>query len=333
MSNLEPTPVVEPTPARKRRVSLVWILLGVLILVVAAGSVAGYFAGAKLHAERQQQKIDAYNVDQLQLAATDIKDGNYKRAVERLESILKNDPNFPGAGQLREQALAAMNATPTPLPTATQVPSPTPDAPRAEQLLAEAKQEFIDKKYIDMITTLLKLKVEVPGYQPERVDGLLWVGLRYHGVHLIEETNHLTEGMYYLDLAANYAPLDKKAADQMEWARVFLAIYQSAYYYRNKDIEKSWHYFEQAVAMRPTYSDTLVGDYADILVQNGDQLVNQNACAAWWFYEQALTQVPNYEPAVKGRDYAIENCGEGAPAPPEGYGPAPEPTPEETPTG
>ncbi len=327
MSNSEPTPVGTPSPARKRRVSPVWIFLGVLILVVAAGSIAGAVAGERLHTERQQASIGAFNLEQLQLAAADIQDGNYKRAVERLESILKNDPNFPGAEQMREQALRAMNATPTPLPTATQVPSPTPDAPRAEQLLAQAKQEFVDRKYAEMIGTLLTLKVEVPGYQPERVDGLLWVGLRYQGVHLIKETNHLTEGMYYLDLAANYAPLDKEAVDQMESAKLFLAVYQSAYYYRNKDIEKSWPLFAQAVSIRPSYNDNLIRDYADILVQNGDAWVNTNACRAWGFYNMALEQKPDYEPAIKGRDYAEQNCGEGGPVYPEGYGPAPEETP------
>ena len=72
---------------------------------------------------------------------------------------------------------------------------------------------------------------------------------------------------------------------------------------------------------RPYYSDTLIADYADILVQNGDALVNENACGAWWYYDQALLQVPGYEPAVKGWDYAKENCDQSGPVPPEGYGP------------
>jgi tetratricopeptide (TPR) repeat protein len=328
MSNSEPTPAIPPSPAPRRGIRRIWIFLGIFILAVAAGAVTGTVAGKNLHDQRQAASVAAFNLEQYQLAAVDYQDGNYKRAVERLESVLKSDPGFPGAAQLREKALTAMNATPTPLPTETPVPSPTPDAPRAEQLLAQAKQEFVDQKYVDMIETLLKIKIEIPSYQPERVDGLLWVGLRYQGVHLIKETNRLAEGIYYLDLAANYAPLDNEAQAQITFALNFLSIYQSAYYYRNKDIEKSWKYFAQAVSIRPYYSDTLLHDYADVLVQNGDAIVHQNACAAWWYYEMALAQVPNYEPAVKGRDYAIENCGENAPAPPEGYGPAGESTPE-----
>jgi tetratricopeptide (TPR) repeat protein len=217
------------------------------------------------------------------------------------------------------------------LPTSTPVPSPTPDAPRAEQLLAKAAQQFTDQQYAEMISTLLTLKVEIPAYQPERVDGLLWVALRYNGVHLIKDTNRLTEGMYYLDLAANYAPLDSEAEAQIKFATDFLALYQSAYYYRNKDIEKSWKFFEQAVSIRPYYSDTLIKDFADILVQVGDSLVNDNACSAWWYYEQALARMPNYDPAVKGYNYAKENCGAGYSVAPEGYGPAEQPMPEVTP--
>jgi tetratricopeptide (TPR) repeat protein len=328
MSNPEAVPVPEPPPARKRRLSLLWVFLGALLLTLLAGSVAGYFSGKTLFAERQQTEILAFDLEQYQLAKADFAAGKYRRAVERLEAILKNEPDFPDAEKLKGEALAALNATPTPLPTETPVPSPTPDAPRAEQLLTKAGQQFVDKQYQEMIVTLLTLKAEIPGYQPERVDGLLWVALRYYGVYLIKETNWLTEGMYYLDLAANYAPLDGEAEAQIQFATNFLSIYQSAYYYRNKDIEKSWHLFATAVTIRPYYSDTLIPDYADILVQNGDALVHQNACAAWWYYEQALLQVPDYEPAVKGRDYAIENCDGSFPSPPEGYGPGSEETPE-----
>jgi hypothetical protein len=328
MSNQEPLPVSEPIPARKKRIPVIWIFLGVLVLIVALGSAAGYFAGKQLQADRQLASALAFDLEQFQLAKSDMESRNYRVAVERLDSVLKNEPDFPGAEELKQQALAAMGATPTPLPTATPVPSPTPDAPRAEQMLAKAAQEFTDKNYTEMIRTLLTMKTEIPGYQPERVDGLLWVGLRYNGVHLIKDTNRLTEGMYYLDLAANYAPLDSEAEAQITFATNFLSLYQSAYYWRNKDIEKSWPLFAQVVSIRPYYSDTLIRDYADILVQNGDAWKNDNACLAWGFYEMALGQVANYDPAVTGRTYAQQNCGESEPVYPEGYGPGGEAAPE-----
>ena len=58
------------------------------------------------------------------------------------------------------------------------------------------------------------------------------------------------------------------------------------------------------------------------------RLVNEHACEAWWYYEQALARMPEYEPAVKGYDYAKANCNQAFSVPPEGYGPTPEATPE-----
>jgi tetratricopeptide (TPR) repeat protein len=319
MSNLEPTPVAEPTPtpAPKRRFSLIWVILGALVLSIAAGSVAGYFAGKDRYARNHETQIFTADLDQFQLAESDFAAGNFSVALQRLDWIKKNEPDFPGEADLRQKVLAAMKATPTPMPTETPVPSPTLDAPRAEQLLAQAKQQFVDKQYPEMIRTLLTMKVEIPDYQPGRVDGLIWVALRYNGVHLIKDTNRLTEGMYYLSLAANYAPLDREAQNQVDFAWNFLFTYQNAYYYRAKDIEESLKYFEQAIAMRPYYSERLIPDYVDMLVQNADALVNQNACVAWWFYERALARLPDNEAALKGRDYAQSICDFGQPIAPD----------------
>jgi tetratricopeptide (TPR) repeat protein len=324
MSNPESAPVGEPAPTRKRRTNLVWVFLAALLLVMIGGAVAGYYIGTNEKKEQALADTLLWDSEQFQLAGQDILAGNYSLAVERLDEVLKNEPDFPGAAALREQALAAMNATPTPIPTETPVPSPTPDAPRAEQMLAKARQQFADKQYEEMIRTLLTLRVEIPDYQPERVDGLIWVALRYYGVDLIK-SNSLAEGMYYLDLAAMYAPLDKEALDQIESARYFLNVYQSAYYYRTKDIEVSLGYFRIAVSLRPSYSEKLIPDFVDMIIQNADALVHSNACAAWDMYNEALEWDPDNEPAIKGRDYAIENCGYPEPIPAETDVPTPTP--------
>ncbi len=332
MSNSETLPIGEPLPAPKRRTKWVWIFLGILLLAVVAGSVAGYQAGKTLLATRQETQLQAWDTEQFILAGTDFTSGNYSLALNRLDAVLKNEPDFPDAAKLREQVLAAMNTTPTPLPTSTPVPSPTPDAPRAEQMLTQAKQQFTDKNYTEMIKTLLTLKVEIPTFQPERVDGLIWVALRFNGVNLLKNTSRLTEGMYYLDLASNYAPLDQEALDQLAAARNFLAVYQGAYYFRNKDIEVSLKFFNIAYSIRPYYTDRLITDYVDVIVQNADEMVGLNACRAWGFYEEALRLIPELESAVKGRDYAIGNCGQSEPIPFYIEEPPAEPTPEATPT-
>jgi tetratricopeptide (TPR) repeat protein len=315
MSTSETLPTENSVSAPRRRIPWGWFFLGALVLAVVVGAVAGNFAGSALKSSRQAEDLQAWDTEQFLLAQADYGAGNYSVAMQRLEAVLKNEPDFPDAADLRERVLAAMNATPTPQPTATPIPSPTPDAPRAEQMLAQAKQQFADKNYVEMIKTLLTLKVEIPSFQPERVDGLLWVAYRFNGVYLIKNTNRLAEGMYYLDVAALYAPLDQEAVNEVASAKYFLSVYQSAYYYRNKDIEVSMKNFFEAYSIRPYFTERLVIDYADIIVQNADELVARDACAAWGYYEEALRLVPSHEAAAKGRDSARDGCGQPSPIP------------------
>jgi tetratricopeptide (TPR) repeat protein len=310
MQNPEPSSELAPsTPPTRRRVRRIWIIPAVLLLVVAVGASAGYFSGQSLHSQREQALSHARVAEQYNLAIADFDAGRYKTAIERLNNVLQNEPDFPGALEKQQEALAAANATPTPLPTDTPVPSPTPDVPRAEQLLTQAKQQFTDKDYPAMITTLLTLKTENPGFQPERVDGLIWAGLRYNGVHLIKDTNRLTEGLYYLDLAANYAPLDSEADAQAKFAITFLDLYQDAYYYRTKDKEVSMKDFVQVAGMRPYYRDNLITDYGDIVIANAAE--TGSPCGAVEVYTNPLFVLPileGYEPFTTARDQAQRDC-------------------------
>jgi tetratricopeptide (TPR) repeat protein len=308
MQNPEPSPELTPVaPSARRRPRWFLIVPAVLLLVIVAGGSAGYVSGQALHTQREQNLAHARDAEQYSLALTDFDAGRFKMAIERLNNVLQNEPNFPGALEKQQQALAAINATPTPLPTETPIPSPTPDLPRAEQLLAKAKQQFTDKDYPAMITTLLTLKTENPDFQPVQVDGLMWAALRYNGIHLIKETNRLTEGLYYLDLSANYAPLDSEAVVQEKFATTFLGLYEEAYYYRTKDIEVSMNDFQQVVGMRPYYRDNLVKDYGDILIANA-QATGSPCASVTLFANHTLAQLESYDAYVKARDQAQRDC-------------------------
>ena len=108
MSNSEIPPVAEPLPAPKRRFKWVWIFLGALALAVLAGSVAGYLAGRTLHEQSVEATVHAWDVDQYVLAESDFGSGNYPLALNRLDAILKNEPEYPGAADMRENVLKAM---------------------------------------------------------------------------------------------------------------------------------------------------------------------------------------------------------------------------------
>jgi tetratricopeptide (TPR) repeat protein len=317
MLNPENPPVIESnTPPVRRRIRRVWAVPAALLLLVVLGAAAGYFSGHALLSQRQQALTLAQDTEQFNLALNDMQAGRFRMAIARLETVLQNEPDFPGAAGKRQEALAAINATPTPQPTETPVPSPTPDVSKAEQLLNQAKQQFTDKDFPGMIKTLLTLKTEIPGFQTVRVDGWLWMGLRYNGVHLIKDTSRLTEGLYYLDLATNYAPLDFDAAEQEEFARTFLALYQEAYYNRTKNIEISMKDFKQVVGMRPYYRDNLIEDYGDIVIANAQAI--GSPCGAVELYNNPDFTLPildSYEPFTEARDQAQRDCDASAPPP------------------
>jgi tetratricopeptide (TPR) repeat protein len=310
MQNPEPSSELTPSaPPTRRRARWILIVPAALLIVIVVGASAGYFSGRTLHTQQEQVLAHARDAEQYNLAITDFEAGRFKMAIERLNNVLQNEPDFPGALEKQQAALAAINATPTPLPTETPIPSPTPDLPRAEQLLAQAKQQFTDKDYSAMITTLLTLKTEIADFQPVRVDGLLWVALRNNGIHLIVDTNRLTEGLYYLDLAANYAPLDSEATTWEKFANTFLDLYQEAYYYRTKDIEVSMNDFVQVLGMRPYYRDNLIKDYGDIVIANA--VATGTPCGAVEVYTNPKYVLPildGYEPFTTARDQAQHDC-------------------------
>jgi tetratricopeptide (TPR) repeat protein len=313
------TTSVEPSrPSLRSRLKPFFLFLAILFAVVIVAGITGYFSGQMLQAERQRVTTQKLDQEQYDLAMVDIQKGNYTQALDRLESIRRNEPNFPGLEEAKNKALAALNATPTPTPTITPIPSPTPDVAKVEQLINAAKQQFRDKEYSKMILTLLTLKVQYPGdeIQQVRVDDLLWVALRYNGVDILKNSNNLTQGMYYLDLAKNYAPLDKQANDLMNDAAKFLDAYQSAYWYRTKDIEKSLGYFEEAVLMRPFYRDNLLRDYVDVALEIGDQLMQAgHPCQAVQYYQKAVDAMPDNEKAVNALATATQGCIDTYPTP------------------
>jgi hypothetical protein len=303
MLNSDNTTLPEPTrPSLRTRLKPLLLFVAILFTVVVVAGVTGYFSGRMLQSERQQ------TVTHLR----DIQSGNYARALDRLGSIESREPEFPGLAEAKNQALAAMNATPTPTPTITPVPSPTPDVSKMEQLFNTAKQQFRDKEYSKMILTLLTIKVQYPGVEEQQVraDGLLWAALRYNGVELLDTTNNLAQGMYYLDLAKNYAPLDKQANDLLKEAKEFMDAYQSAYWYRTKDKEKSLGFFEVAIFYRPYYRENLLRDYADMAMEIGDELMQRDLpCKAVEYYQKAVDAgVPGNEKAATALAKANQAC-------------------------
>src|SRR3990172_2222740 len=218
-------------------------------------------------------------------------------------------------------------------PTGTPTPPPTAplDLPHAEQLFAQAQQQFSDKNWTGMIQTLILLRVDSPDFQPFRVDGLLFIALRNQGVALIDQ-GKLEEGLYYLDLAKNYAPLDNHASQRADWAQLLLNLYQAANVYFETDWEKAVETFGQVYAMAPFFRDTPI-KYPAALFGYGEQFMQEGKpCDAVAQFQAAANLQPSNPDYSDDLGRANRDCAASRPtavpsATPGGETPTPSPTP------
>jgi predicted Zn-dependent protease len=156
--------------------------------------------------------------EQYQYALVDIQFGRYEPAKQRLEYIIANDPNYPGAAQKLTELLVLLTvptATVTPLPTLT--PNPT----GAEGIFSQAEQLVNAKDWSNALAALDEVRKADPGYKAGQVDGMYYYVLRNYGFDLIVAGN-LEGGIYELTLAERFGPLDHTAKSLRENVRYYL---------------------------------------------------------------------------------------------------------------
>jgi tetratricopeptide (TPR) repeat protein len=313
MQNPENPPILETKPAGGGIRRLLKLILAAFFGVVILAGIAGYLSGRQLSATNERNTNQARATEQFGLALGDMQQGQFGVAATRLAFMQTLQPDFPGLQEKIDEANRGMNATPTPLPTATREPSPTPDVSRGEQLLLKAQEQFKNADYRGMYNTLIGLKAEIPGFRTVRIDGLIWVALRYEGVTLINN-GAFTRGAYYLDLAKNYAPLDARSTDRIAWSETILMAYQQAYVEwarvdpTTKDYEKAMLAFENILNLAPSYRDDLLADYIEVLREYGKDQMEKNPCFARDLFEKALFHLPDDTWFVEQRDKAQNQC-------------------------
>jgi tetratricopeptide (TPR) repeat protein len=277
-----------------------WGLLAIVLLgtMSAVGGYSGLLSG---QAERRALAEAAAVMDlaeQVNLGLEDLQSGRFDVARQRFEFVLNQDPNFPGAADGLVQALQVLNATATPTPPpATPTLTPTRDLRPVEELLAQALAQMNNSDWAGVIDTLNGLRKEDPDYQVTRVDGYLYIALRYRGIDKILNQSNLEGGIYDLSLAEQFGPLDSDALGTRNLARLY--IIGSSFWEALP--EQAVFYFSQVAAAAPYLRDasgwTARERYRLSLVQYGDQLAaSENWCDAQIQYETALSM--QADPAI-----------------------------------
>lgn len=309
-----------------------WIIgaLALIVLAVFLGGWSGYRSAVKARQAAQVQQEMQALAEQYQLGLQDLEAGNYEVARQRLEWVLNQAPDFPGAADRLVEIYTVLyaTATPTPKPTVTGTPEPTatPDLRPVEDLFVSAQEAFDRGDWDAAISQIVSLRSADAQYQVTQVDRMLYIALRNRGVDRILQGGDLVGGSYDLALAEHFGPLDADASAARYWARTYM--YGMAFW--GADPQTALFYFQQVASALPYLSDgtgwNARNRYREVLVQYGDQLANQGDwCAAEEQYRLAATIRDDEALQAKIAD-AVQGC-----APPTD---TPEPTaiPTETPT-
>jgi len=280
-----PTPLSEIPPRRSLRRLLPWVVSAVVVALALAG-LAGYRTGLRQRENTRQRAILTQADEQFRLGLQDLEAGRYELARQRFEYVIRLDPIYPEAPEKLAAALVALKA-----PLAPQIlPTPTANLAPVAELFDQAKASFDQGKWDVTIDTLIALRAKDSTYRAIEVDGMLYASLRNRGVEQISNQGRLEEGIYDLNRAERFGPLDQEADNWRSWADLYLLA--------NSYVGANWaqaaYYFSQVYVVAPYLRNDAYIKYALSAQAYGDQLVaSGDACAAKALYEESLLAMPN----------------------------------------
>jgi len=279
----QPITPIKKSPSRWRS-----ILIGILglLLLVGIGGYGGYASGIADRQSAESEVTSKQLNEQYTLALDDITAGRFEMATQRLEYIIKKDPNFPGAQEkLTEVLVLSTIPTNTPVPTATS----TPDFSGAESAYLRAQQLIQAQDWPNALGALDTIRKLDPTYKTAQVDGMYYYALRNHGYNLIVKDGNLEGGIYYLTLAERFGPLDNTANGLREGARAYI----TGASFWELDWKQAVDIFSQVGVGWPSLWDgTLTASqrYYQASMRYGDELfVQEEYCGAYQQYTNAMT--------------------------------------------
>jgi len=193
------------------------------LVVIGIGAATGWASGQRQsQAEGAELEADLLQ-EQFDLGVQDLLEARYELARQRFEYILSVDPAYPGAAELLGETLNALN-----VPTLTPWPTPVPPTPTAtldvsslESLFVQAQGFYSQGDWTGTIQALLAVRARDPSYRLTEINGMLAGSLRNRGLEKIT-SGLIEQGIYDLNLAERFGPLDSQAASWRSSASFYL---------------------------------------------------------------------------------------------------------------
>lgn len=277
----------------KRGIFIIWGLM-IVFLLAGAGLAVGYnnAQADRVNLANSQRVLQA--AEHYQIGEQAILDGNYELADLQFKYVLQLDPNFPGLVDRMVLVQQQLNLQLTPTITPTPTIQPTPDTRSQDEIFAQALGHRDNREWVEMFTDLETLRNIDPTYKALEMDGLYYLALRNLGVQQIigdyERSIHggyLEEGIYSLNLAEKFAPLDTQANQYRSWARNFI----NGLAYWDVDWERVTYSLQQVANALPNLTDsnniTAARYYVMSLIHYADQFAG-DACTAYQKYQAAM---------------------------------------------
>lgn len=298
--------------SRIRLITFIGILSLIIIVVISAWS--GYSSGINARTAVEATQVASEVENQFNLGVQDLNEGQFLRARQRFEYVIELNPNYPGVTDRLAEVLLLINATATPSPMPTALPTITPDmrvleeSGEIEALFSQAEQQFLNDDWSGAIESLLQVRKKDSSYRMVQIDGMLFIVLRNLGIQKISQFGELEEGLYYLSLAQRFGPLDSEAQGLLTWTKLYI----TGASFWELDWSQAVHYFSQVAPQLPGLRDgsgwtakeryrlALIG-FADTLMLAGDP------CQALENYQLSLSLA--YDPdAEQSMLEALRQC-------------------------
>lgn len=248
-------PVDETLAPEKRKPWLRRILagLGLFIIIVLAGVLAGFRLGEADRIAYQEQIVGTEIADQFILGLIDLENGQYENARVRFEYIRKLDPNHAAAKEQLTKAIIALseqNALPTPKPAADA--TSTPDTRNRDQLYQDALTLLAAQDWDTLLVTLDSLRQADPSYKAVDVDGMYYTAYRNRGVDRILKERNLEGGIFDINRAEKFGPIDIDARNYRYWAELYI----TGASFWEIDWAEAIKYFSQVANAAPSIMDS-----------------------------------------------------------------------------